>query len=128
MNDDLSRLVRERRAELRYSLRAVSDRMIGPDGAPVRKHSWVESLEKNKLVIPPAYDDVAAIAQALDLPLRQVQDAAAAQFLRIKPSAPCPEFRRFMAAWEHLTDDDKQRIQDIIKVFSARRAATSAGE
>jgi hypothetical protein len=80
----LSDLVIDRRARLRLSLAALADRCIDPDtGEPEVKTGWLHRLERRLPVTPPGLPQLRALAAGLELPLREVQDAAGEQFLGI---------------------------------------------
>lgn len=75
--DDLSRLVKERRAELGLSLA----RVVGACGDPELNVSWLSRLEHGQVREIPGRERLAALARGLQLPFRLVATACAAQFL-----------------------------------------------
>lgn len=82
---DLSDLVRDRRAELRLSLRRVEELGgVDPDtGKSWIKYSWIDRLEKRESVVPPTLDQLKAFSRALEIPFGRIQDAAGSQFFGI---------------------------------------------
>ena len=81
---NLSDVVSARRKELRLSLRAVQDRTVDSEtGQPLVRYGWLDRLEKNSTATPPTFEQLAALAMALEVPLGRLQDAAGAQFFGI---------------------------------------------
>ncbi|MEU4205627.1 XRE family transcriptional regulator [Streptomyces sp. NPDC026294] len=119
---DLSDLVRNRRATLRLSLRAVEDHPgnAGPDGKPIIKRGWLERLEKRKSVIPPQVPELTALSAALDIPLGRLQDAAGAQFLGITSVwSESGEARALVAHAERLSAEQRDQLARFIAAFES---------
>ncbi|KAA6221765.1 XRE family transcriptional regulator [Streptomyces albofaciens JCM 4342] len=119
---DLSDLVRNRRAELRMSLRAVEEHPgnVGPDGKPVIKRGWLDRLEKRKPVIPPQVPELTALSAVLDLPLGRLQDAAGAQFLGITSVwSESGEARALIAHAERLTPEQRDQLARLLAAFES---------
>lgn len=83
--NDLSRLVREQRAELRLSLRAVAARTADPEtDEHLVKYGTLNRLEKEEEDITPfSLPQLGALAAALELPFGLIQEAAGSQFFGI---------------------------------------------
>lgn len=119
---DLSDLVRNRRAALRLSLRAVEEHPgnAGEDGKPIIKRGWLDRLEKRKSVIPPQVPELTALSAALDLPLGRLQDAAGAQFLGITSVwSDSGEARALVAHAERLTPEQRDQLARFIAAFES---------
>jgi transcriptional regulator with XRE-family HTH domain len=77
----LSDLVADRRAELRLSLARLADRCIDPEtGVQEWKIGRLLRLEKRQPMELITAEQIRALAAGLDLPVREVQDAAGEQF------------------------------------------------
>lgn len=113
---DLSDLVRARRQELRLSLRAVQDRTATPDtGEPLLKYSWIDRLEKGQPVIPPQYLQLRALADALELSLGKIQDAAGAQFFGIDTVwSESHEARALVRRADRMTPEQLEQLMRLL--------------
>lgn len=113
---DLSDLVRARRQELRLSLRALQDRTLDPDtGEPLLKYSWIDRLEKGQPVIPPQYLQLRALADALELSLGRVQDAAGAQFFGIDTVwSESHEARALVRRADRMTPEQLEQLMRLL--------------
>ncbi|SFK75248.1 hypothetical protein [Streptomyces pini] len=116
---DLSDLVRNRRAELNLSLRGLERRTVGDDGEPVLKYGWLNRLEKAvPNLTPPFYEDLQALARALDLPLQRLQDAAGAQFFGIQSVwHPSGRARAIAVASDQLDERKQEQIYRLIETL-----------
>lgn len=118
----LSDLVKRRRSERRYSLRAFAERCIDPDtGIQEIKHAWVERLEKREQVIPPQLPQLRALAAGLEVPLRDVQDAAGEQFLGITAHQVDGNARVLMNRASDLSAEDLARLVAIAETFGPKK-------
>ncbi|MEU5426929.1 XRE family transcriptional regulator [Streptomyces olivoreticuli] len=116
----LSDLVKERRAELRLSLKAIQDRTAGPDGEAVVKKGWVHRLETRQPVIPPQIPDLKALARALELPFGRLQDAAGAQFLGIDTVwTASGEARALVEQVERYTPEQREQLARLLVAFES---------
>jgi hypothetical protein len=80
----LSDLVVDRRARLHISLATLAERCVHPEtGVQEWKVGRLHRLEKRLPIESPTADMLAALAAGLELPLRDVQDAAGEQFLGV---------------------------------------------
>ncbi|PJN38954.1 transcriptional regulator [Streptomyces sp. CB02959] len=116
----LSDLVRERRAELRMSLRAVEEHPQNRDAdeRPIIKRGWLDRLEKRQPVIPPQVPELTALASALSLPLGRLQDAAGAQFLGIDTVwSTSGEARALVQHAENLTPAQREQLARLLATF-----------
>lgn len=116
----LSDLVTERRARLKISLVTLAERCVAPEtGASVVKPGWLHRLEKRQPVTPPDATQLQALAVGLQMPLREVQDAAGEQFLGIV-TMNLDEGGRIRALMHRagaLSDEDLQRLLAIAETF-----------
>ncbi len=125
---DFSDLVRERRAELGISLRELESRSIDPKPekgkAPEQaKFGWISKVEKGQSVDTPSAGLLRALHVGLQLPLRILQEAAAAQFLEMDSSLWSDDrtTRVLVARAEELTEEDRRQLLDIAETFARRR-------
>ena len=116
----LSLLVRERRAELRLSLRAAADRTIDPaTGEPVVKYGWLNNLEKEQDVTPPSLRQLKALADALEIPFGREQDAAGSQFFGIDTVwSASGEARALVERADRLTPEQRDQLMRLIDSFA----------
>ncbi|WP_327376245.1 XRE family transcriptional regulator [Streptomyces sp. NBC_01216] len=117
---DLSDLVRDRRAELRLSLRGVEGRTVDPaTGEPLCKYSWVNKLGKGLAVDAPTYPQLRALAVALELPLGKIQDAAGAQFFGIDTVwSVSGEARALAVRADRMTPEQREQLLRLIETFA----------
>jgi transcriptional regulator with XRE-family HTH domain len=117
---DLSRLVRERRAERRLSLRAAAERTVDPaTGEPLVKYGWLNNLEKERDVTPPSLRQLKALATALDIPFGRLQDAAGSQFLGIDSVwSSSGEARALVERADRLTPEQRDQLMRFIDSFA----------
>ncbi len=121
---DFSDLVRERRAELGISLRELEARSVDPEAGERAKFGWISKVEKGSSVDTPSPSLLRALAAGLQLPLRILQEAAAAQFLEMDSSLWSDDrtTRVLVARAEELTEEDRRQLLDIAETFARRRA------
>lgn len=118
---DLSDLVRDRRAELRLSLRAVEARgATNPaDGKPWIKYSWIDRLEKGEPVIAPQLPQLEALATALEIPLGRIKDAAGAQFFGIDVVwSESNEARALVRRADRMTPEQLDQLRRLIDTIA----------
>lgn len=112
---DLSDLVRTRRAEMGIALRPFAELCIDPEtGTTQFTHGWVGKLEKNPGTLDvPKLPQLRALANGLKLPLRVIQEAAAAQFIGLDPGplwTPGGEARIWLARMDELSPEDRKAL------------------
>lgn len=117
---DLSDLVRARRADRRLSLRAVEGLTVNAEtGEPLIKYSWLNKLEKGLVVVPPDVAQLQALADALDLPLGRLQDAAGAQFFGIDTVwSSSGAARALVQRADRLTPEQLEQLMRLIDTFA----------
>lgn len=125
---DFADLVRHRRAELAVSLRKLADQSVDPDtgGQPV-KFGWLSKLERGEPTEAPTPAVLRALAVGLSLPLRVLQEAAAAQYLEMQSFIWSQDrTTRVLAAHiEEMSEEERQQLADIAETFARRRAQRS---
>ena len=125
---DFSDLVRERRAELGLSLRELEARSVDPTPEKGKepeqaRFGWISKVEKNQPVDTPSAGILRALHIGLSLPLRVLQEAAAAQYLDMESFIWSQDrTTRVLAAHiEEMTPEDRQELADIAEIFARRR-------
>ncbi|CAL9314277.1 XRE family transcriptional regulator [Streptomyces sp. SGAir0924] len=124
---DFSDLVRERRAELGISLRELESRALDPETGEQVRFGWISKVEKGRSVDAPAPAVLRALAAGLQLPLRVLQEAAAAQFLDMTSQVWSEDrtTRVLAARIEEMTDEERRQLADIAETFARRRTQRS---
>lgn len=116
--EHLSRLVRDRRAELGLSLSKIAD----ASGDPELQASWISRLEHGQLRDIPTRGRLEALARGLQLPVRQVLRATAAQFWGLDEERSADDSAR--AIIDHLdemTEGERAQVQAMIEAFARSR-------
>ncbi|WP_051766133.1 helix-turn-helix domain-containing protein [Streptomyces sp. NRRL F-5135] len=119
---ELSDLVRERRAELGLSLRALAARCIDPEGTdePLWKFAVLNRLERGLPVIPPKLPELRALAAGLDTHLLIVQGAAGWQFMGIEAAwESSMRERTLLEGYLALSSADQDRVRSIIRAWGS---------
>ncbi|MFF7130051.1 helix-turn-helix domain-containing protein [Streptomyces sp. NPDC008240] len=127
---DFADLVRQRRAELGLSVRALADQSVDPEtGEQPFKFGWVSKLERGGSTDAPSASALRALSAGLSLPLRVLQEAAAAQYLDMESFVWSQDrTTRVLAAHiEEMSDEERAQLADIAESFARRRAQRSEG-
>lgn len=115
---DLLDLVRARMKDLGVSARALAIKIIDPedpDAGPVWSRPTCANFLTGKPVKPPKLPELRALASALDLPLRDVQNAAAAQYFGMDAVySPDGKGRALLHRIKNLSPEDQQKVQAFI--------------
>lgn len=118
----LSDLVVDRRARLKISLATLAERCVDPEtDVQEIKVGWLHRLERRDPVIPPQLPQLRALAAGLELPLRDVQDAAGDQFLGISTHRADGNIRILMNRADGLSPEDLERLVAIAETFPLKR-------
>jgi len=120
MRDELSRLVKERRAELGMSLAQVE----AASGDTTLTASWINRLENGQLRDAPKRDRLASLAAGLQLPFQVVARAAGAQFMGIEDEAGWNadhSVRVVVARMAELSEDGRKDLADLAEIFARGR-------
>jgi hypothetical protein len=116
----LSDLVADRRAALHLSLAKLADRCINPDtGVQEWKIGRLLRLEKRQSVGAITPEQIRALAAGLDLPTREVQDAAGEQFFGVQTveSQRAERIRLLAHRADTLSAEDLERLIAIAETF-----------
>ncbi|WP_367140398.1 MULTISPECIES: hypothetical protein [Streptomyces] len=117
---DLSDLVKDRRAELRLSLKALEARIADAAGAPVIKFGVLHRLETRQPTIPFKVPELKALARALELPFGRLQDAAGAQFLGIDSAwSASGEARALVDQMSRYTPKQREQLARLLDSFES---------
>lgn len=118
---DLADLVRLRLEELQLSYRRAAELTLDPEGAeagPLWTRGTLENLANRKAVKAPRPAQLRALAAALQLPLRLVQDAAAGQFLDIDTVWDEDDDTRLMVRhYQSLSAEDRDKLRAIAEAW-----------
>ena len=128
---DLADLVRSRRSQLQLSLRALAELCVDPadPGAPLWKFGVLHRLEKGLPVVPPEEPELRALAAALRLPVDDVKDAAGAQFFGIDSVwSEDHKTRALVRDYQSMSEDDQERVRELVRTWSTRPARKVNGE
>jgi hypothetical protein len=114
----LGDLVLERKEALRLSYDKLGARCVDPETGTQVGSSWLHRIATRKPVEPPGPEQLRAMAVGLELPLRKVQDAAAAQFFGMDAIyGPDEETRTMIHHWEELTEADKAKVLALMEAW-----------
>ncbi|MER7815579.1 hypothetical protein [Streptomyces sp. NPDC096153] len=115
----LGDLVLERKESLRLSYEKLAQRCVDPKtGEQMVKSSWLHRIATRQPVIPPELPQLQGMAAGLEVPLRRVQDAAAAQFFGMDAVySPDESVRAMVHGFEDLSPEDKKKVLAMIEVF-----------
>ncbi|MFD4745008.1 XRE family transcriptional regulator [Streptomyces rubiginosohelvolus] len=120
---DFADLVRRRMAELRLGLRAVAERAVDPD-RPEEGSLWtkgtLENLANGRAIKAPGPGQLRALAVALEVPLRSLQDAAAAQWFGMETVTAGEgdlETRLLVRRYQAMSPEDRRRLQIIAETY-----------
>jgi transcriptional regulator with XRE-family HTH domain len=116
----LSDLVAERRARLKLSFATLAERCVDPStGVQEWKIGQLHRLERRQPVQPPTAEKLRALAAGLELPLREVQDAAGEQFLGVITTTldTSGQVRLLMNRATSMSPEDLERLLAIAETF-----------
>lgn len=118
---DLADLARTQMDELGLSYRRTSELAVDPE-QPELGSIWsrgtLENLVKRKVIKAPGPAELRALAAALQLPLRLVQDAAAGQFFDIDTVwDDDAETRLMVRHYQSLSAEDRGRLRAIAEAW-----------
>jgi hypothetical protein len=120
--DELSRLVKEKRAELGFSLARVVEESEDPDLNP----SWVNRLENGQLREVPGESRLESLAKGLRLPYQVIAKAAGMQFMGIEPDRPewssDGSVQAVVARMGELDEQGRRDLAELAEIFARRYA------
>lgn len=115
--DQLSRLVRERRAELGLSLAKVEKAAEDPDLTA----NWINRLELGVLRGAPSTERLASLAKGLRLDVDVVGRAAAAQFMGVKDLSIWSEDGSVQIVVAHMADltpEGRRDLAEMVEIYA----------
>jgi transcriptional regulator with XRE-family HTH domain len=122
---DFADLVRQRRAELGISVRKLEAQAIDPETGAQAKFGWISKVERGESTDAPSAAILRALSAGLSIPLRVLQEAAAAQYLDLDTESfiwSHDRTTRVLAAHiEEMTEEERQQLADIAETFARRR-------
>lgn len=108
-------LVRRRRSELNQGLDAFARKAIDPVSGKRVTRGWIYRLETGEPVTPPEVEELRALAEACELPLEHLQDAAGAQFHGVDPLVSgSTEAKAYVHKLDQLPADQRDRLLRLI--------------
>ncbi|MFH8619200.1 helix-turn-helix domain-containing protein [Streptomyces sp. NPDC017979] len=112
-------LLRERRAALGLSYLKLAQRCVDPEsGQQSVKDSWLHRLETGQPVEPPKLAALRGMAVGLAVPLRVVQDAAAAEFFGVDTVyADDEEGRMFLSRFSAFSPEDRRKMLAVMDAW-----------
>lgn len=123
-------LLRQRRAELGYSLREMEARCVDPASGVQAKFGWLSKVENGKPVDAPKEELLVALSIGYRIPEDILKAAAAEQFLGYTHAGSSPVVvwstdqttRVIVAHAEVMTEEDRQELAEIAEIMARRRA------
>ncbi|MFD8581555.1 XRE family transcriptional regulator [Streptomyces californicus] len=120
---DLADLVNRRKGELGLSFRGIAEAAVDPVD-PVAGSLWtrgtLENLAKREPVKAPSAPMLRALAAGLQVPIRLVQEAAAAQWFGVETiydDEADPETRLLVRRYQQMSPEDRRRLQIIAETY-----------
>lgn len=108
-------LIRRRRAELNVGLKAFAEKAIDPVTGTRVTRGWVYRLEQGEPVTPPVFEELRALAEACELPVAVLQDAAGSQFHGVDPlTSGSSEAKAYVHKLDSLPADQRERLLRLI--------------
>ncbi|MFJ6561893.1 helix-turn-helix domain-containing protein [Streptomyces sp. NPDC091412] len=108
-------LIKSRRAELRMGLDAFAARAVDPVTGVRVKRGWIYRLESGEPVIPPQVEELRALAEACELALEVLQDAASSQFFGVDPlRSGSSEATAYVRKLDSIPADQRERLLRLI--------------
>ncbi|MFI7014116.1 helix-turn-helix domain-containing protein [Streptomyces sp. NPDC050164] len=111
----LADLIRSRRAELNVGLKAFAEKAVDPVTGTRVTRGWVYRLEQGEPVTPPVYEELCALAEACELPVETLQDAAGSQFHGVDPLVSgSTEAKAYVHKLDRIPPDQRERLLRLI--------------
>ncbi|MEV1006102.1 XRE family transcriptional regulator [Streptomyces sp. NPDC049881] len=116
---DLSRLVRERRADLGLSLAALEERAVDPVTGTRAKTGWTHRLEgEAPNLLAPTLAQLRALAAGLSLPLGTLQAAAGSQWFGLDTLwSPTGNVRALAERADELPPEIQRQLLSLVEAF-----------
>jgi len=108
-------LIRRRRAELKESLAVFAAKAVDPISGVRVTRGWINRLETGEPVTPPVYEELCALAQACELPVEALQDAAGSEFHGVDPlKGGSTEAKAYVHKLDQLPAEQRERLLRLI--------------
>jgi transcriptional regulator with XRE-family HTH domain len=107
-----------------HAMTELAERSVDPDTREQPfKFGWVSKLERGGSTDAPSAATLRALSVGLSLPVRVLQEAAAAQYLEMESFIwSSDRTTRVLAAHiEEMTDEERRQLADIAESFARRR-------
>ncbi|MEU2764301.1 XRE family transcriptional regulator [Streptomyces sp. NPDC007094] len=120
---DLADLVNQRKGEVGLSFRKIAEAAVDPvdpSGGSLWTRGTLENLAKREPVKAPSAPMLRALAAGLQVPLRLVQEAAAAQWFGVETvydDEADPETRLLVRRYQQMSPEDRRRLQIIAETY-----------
>lgn len=120
---DFTDLVVARRAELGISTRTLARLSVDPEtGEPAFGYGWVDKIERaDPTVKTPRLPQLRGMAAGLKVPLKLLQEAAAAQYLGLQQDAIWSSdlsTRLTVARMGELSPDDRAELLQMVELWT----------
>jgi hypothetical protein len=108
-------LVRNRRSALNESLDTFAAKAVDPVSGKRVTRAWIVRLETGLPVNAPGYEELCALAEACELPVEALQDAASSQFFGVDPlKSGSSEAKAYVHKLDQLPADQRERLLRLI--------------
>lgn len=108
-------LIRDRRIELKESLDTFAAKAVDPISGLRVTRGWIYRLERGETVTPPGFAELRALAEAAELPVQRLQDAAGSQFHGVDPlKSGSSEARAYVHKLDLLPADQREQLLSLI--------------
>jgi transcriptional regulator with XRE-family HTH domain len=108
-------LIRNRRAELNESLDVFARKAVDPVSGKRVTRGWIVRLESGQTVNAPGYEELCALAEACELPVEALQDAASSQFFGVDPlKSGSSEAKAYVHKLDQLPKDQRDKLLRLI--------------
>ena len=111
-------LIRERRSDLRLSLKDFAARALDPVTGAQVKSGWIYRLESGEPVTPPQLPELRALARAAECDLEDLLGAAGQEVHGVDPvTSASGEVRAFVRRMERLTPTQRRQLASFLDTF-----------
>lgn len=126
---DFADLVRQRRADLNISVRTLATRSVDPETGTQVKFGWISKVERGESTDAPSAAALRALSAGLGLPVRVLQEAAAAQYLDMESFVWSKDrtTRVLAARIEEMSDEERRQLAEIAETFARRKTQRNGG-
>ncbi|MFJ4703206.1 helix-turn-helix domain-containing protein [Streptomyces sp. NPDC088768] len=124
MAQELADLVRQRRQALKMTVAELAERARDPESGATVSFGWIGKLERGESTRAPSEEVLRALGAGLDVALRELQEAAAAQYFGYRVRWSTDASVRVLAAKIGelgLSPQDQEELGEIAELFARRR-------